>query len=209
MKCADIISSSHAVFVFFQQVNKSRGASLGSRRFHCLQMPALCSFLCSFAQQHLRLWWDLQLLGACELLFWLFHWVTLHLLIVQAICWVFFSNMSVSVVTTVLTDALPALRHRDANVGIFPAVRHQILCLPVVTRSSCLFACPCSTDKQGNYPVHGDDCNYTHCDTGTWAHVMTVLQVLVFYFVRCVLAFSCCVCELYFYKWVHLPLKCK
>lgn len=32
--------------------------------------------------------------------------------------------------------------------------------------------------------------------------VITVLQVLVFYFVRCVLAFSCCVCELYFYKWV-------
>lgn len=32
------------------------------------------------------------------------------------------------------------------------------------------------------------------------ACVMTVLQVLVFYFVRCVLAFSCCVCELYFYK---------
>lgn len=34
---------------------------------------------------------------------------------------------------------------------------------------------------------------------------MTVLQVLVFYFVRCVLAFSCCVCELYFYKWVYTP----
>lgn len=37
------------------------------------------------------------------------------------------------------------------------------------------------------------------------ACVMVVLQVLVFYFVRCVLAFSCCVCELYFYKWVYTP----
>lgn len=33
-----------------------------------------------------------------------------------------------------------------------------------------------------------------------------LLQVLVFYFLRCVLAFSCCVCELYFYKWVHRRL---
>lgn len=32
------------------------------------------------------------------------------------------------------------------------------------------------------------------------ACVALVLQVLVFYFVRCVLAFACCVCELYFYK---------
>lgn len=38
------------------------------------------------------------------------------------------------------------------------------------------------------------------------ACVMIVLQVLVFYFVRCVLAFSCCVCELYFYKWVYTPV---
>lgn len=30
--------------------------------------------------------------------------------------------------------------------------------------------------------------------------LLIVLQMLVFYFVRCVLAFSCCVCELYFYK---------
>lgn len=26
------------------------------------------------------------------------------------------------------------------------------------------------------------------------------IQVLVFYFLRCMLAFTCCVCELYFYK---------
>ncbi|XP_056267647.1 alpha-1,2-mannosyltransferase ALG9 isoform X2 [Pseudoliparis swirei] len=32
------------------------------------------------------------------------------------------------------------------------------------------------------------------------AHVLQTNKVLVFYFVRCVLAFSCCVCELYFYK---------
>lgn len=32
------------------------------------------------------------------------------------------------------------------------------------------------------------------------ACIVCVLQVLVFYFVRCVLAFACCVCELYFYK---------
>lgn len=30
--------------------------------------------------------------------------------------------------------------------------------------------------------------------------MLVLLQVLVFYFVRCVLAFACCVCELYFYK---------
>ncbi|XP_054611345.1 alpha-1,2-mannosyltransferase ALG9 isoform X1 [Dunckerocampus dactyliophorus] len=32
------------------------------------------------------------------------------------------------------------------------------------------------------------------------AHVLQTNKVLVFYIVRCVLAFSCCVCELYFYK---------
>ncbi|XP_077402409.1 alpha-1,2-mannosyltransferase ALG9 isoform X2 [Vanacampus margaritifer] len=32
------------------------------------------------------------------------------------------------------------------------------------------------------------------------AHVLQTSKVLVFYFVRCVLAFCCCVCELYFYK---------
>ncbi|XP_028322990.1 alpha-1,2-mannosyltransferase ALG9 isoform X2 [Gouania willdenowi] len=32
------------------------------------------------------------------------------------------------------------------------------------------------------------------------AHVLQTNKVLVFYFVRCVLAFSCCVCELYFYN---------
>ncbi|KAE8287527.1 Alpha-1,2-mannosyltransferase ALG9 [Larimichthys crocea] len=32
------------------------------------------------------------------------------------------------------------------------------------------------------------------------AHVLQTKKVLVFYFVRCLLAFSCCVCELYFYK---------
>uniref|UniRef100_A0A8C5CXK7 Mannosyltransferase n=1 Tax=Gadus morhua TaxID=8049 RepID=A0A8C5CXK7_GADMO len=32
------------------------------------------------------------------------------------------------------------------------------------------------------------------------AHVLQTNKVLVFYFVRCVLAFCCCVCELYFYK---------
>lgn len=39
---------------------------------------------------------------------------------------------------------------------------------------------------------------------------LVLLQVLVFYFVRCVLAFACCVCELYFYKWVHslIALAC-
>lgn len=55
------------------------------------------------------------------------------------------------VIVTVLSDALPAVWHRDANVGIFSAVRHQVVRLLVATRSSCLFACPRSTDKQGNY----------------------------------------------------------
>ncbi|KAL0995005.1 hypothetical protein UPYG_G00130540 [Umbra pygmaea] len=32
------------------------------------------------------------------------------------------------------------------------------------------------------------------------AHILQTNKVLVFYFVRCVLAFTCCVCELYFYK---------
>ncbi|XP_051903118.1 alpha-1,2-mannosyltransferase ALG9 isoform X1 [Hippocampus zosterae] len=32
------------------------------------------------------------------------------------------------------------------------------------------------------------------------AHVLQTSKVLVFYFVRCVLAFCCCACELYFYK---------
>lgn len=49
-----------------------------------------------------------------------------------------------------MTDALPAVRYRDANMGIFSTVCHQIVRLPVVTCSSCLFARPCSTDKQGN-----------------------------------------------------------
>lgn len=116
-------------------------------------------------------------------------------------------------IMTVLTDALPAVWHRDANMGIFSAVRHQVIRLLMATRSSCLFACPCFTDKQGNYSrlaiitafvvivdiiiiIVGYLQELQVC-------VMIVLQVLVFYFVRCVLAFSCCVCELYFYKWVH------
>ncbi|XP_052385135.1 alpha-1,2-mannosyltransferase ALG9 isoform X7 [Oncorhynchus keta] len=32
------------------------------------------------------------------------------------------------------------------------------------------------------------------------SHILQTNKVLVFYFVRCVLAFSCCICELYFYK---------
>lgn len=51
----------------------------------------------------------------------------------------------------VLTDALLALRHRNANMGILSTVCHQVLCLLMVTCTSCLLACPCSTDKQGKY----------------------------------------------------------
>lgn len=58
--------------------------------------------------------------------------------------------MSVFVMFTVLTDALPAVRYRDANMGIFTPVCHQVVRLFVVTCSSCLFTCPCSTDEQGN-----------------------------------------------------------
>lgn len=58
--------------------------------------------------------------------------------------------MSEFVMLTVLADALPAVRHRDANVGIFSAVCHQVVRLFVVTCSTCLFTCPCSTDEQGN-----------------------------------------------------------
>lgn len=59
--------------------------------------------------------------------------------------------MCVTVVMTVLTDALPAVRHRDADMGVFSTVRHQVIRLLMATRSSCLFARTCSTDKQGNY----------------------------------------------------------
>lgn len=142
----------------------------------------------------------------------------------------------------ILTDALPAVRYGDADVGVLSAVRHQIICLLVATRSSCLFARARPTDKQGNYfnrlEMHHVvfkavpfvrcclcfwllrvSCFYIFitsfvwsCAAGTYLLtlcrgfrvflVIAVLQVLVFYFVRCVLAFSCCVCELYFYKWV-------
>lgn len=51
----------------------------------------------------------------------------------------------------ILTDALPAVRYGDADVGVLSAVRHQIICLLVATRSSCLFARARPTDKQGNY----------------------------------------------------------
>lgn len=54
-------------------------------------------------------------------------------------------------VLTVLTDALLAVRHRDADVGVFASVRHQVIRLLVATRSSSLFACTRSTDKQGNF----------------------------------------------------------
>lgn len=52
---------------------------------------------------------------------------------------------------TVLTDALPTLWHRDADLGVFSAIRHQVICLLMATCSSCLFTRTCSTDKQGNY----------------------------------------------------------
>lgn len=52
-------------------------------------------------------------------------------------------------VLTVLTDALLAVRHRDADVGVFASVRHQVIRLLMATRSSGLFACTRSTDKQG------------------------------------------------------------
>lgn len=55
-----------------------------------------------------------------------------------------------NVVVNVLTDALLAIRHRDADVGVLSFVRHQVICLLMATRSSGLFACTCSTDKQGN-----------------------------------------------------------
>lgn len=51
----------------------------------------------------------------------------------------------------ILTDALPAVRYGDADVGVLSAVRHQIIRLLVATRSSCLFARARPTDKQGNY----------------------------------------------------------
>lgn len=51
----------------------------------------------------------------------------------------------------ILTDALPAVRYGDADVGVLSAVRHQIICLLVATRSSRLFARARPADKQGNY----------------------------------------------------------
>lgn len=52
---------------------------------------------------------------------------------------------------TVLTDALLAVRHGDADVGVFASVRHQVIRLLMATRSPGLFACTRSTDKQGNF----------------------------------------------------------
>lgn len=46
------------------QVSQPWRAGLGSGRFHRIQMSPLRSILCRFAQQHLRLRRDLQLLGA-------------------------------------------------------------------------------------------------------------------------------------------------
>lgn len=51
------------------------------------------------------------------------------------------------------TDALPLVRHRAANVGVFSIVCHQILRLFMVTCSACLSARPCSTDQQGGSRV--------------------------------------------------------
>lgn len=52
---------------------------------------------------------------------------------------------------SLVTDALPAVWLRDANMGIFSFVRHQVVRILMVTRSSCLLACPCSADEQGNW----------------------------------------------------------
>lgn len=166
-------------------------------------MPALCTVLCSSAQQHIWLWWNLQLLGACE---WQSQKSSVYLR----------GLATGNGVVIVLTDALLAVRHRDADVGVFASVRHQVICLLMATCSSGMFACTRSTDKQGNFIYFN-----TFHELLSWIAVlavcadtngvfppkpngliMLVLQVLVFYFVRCVLAFACCVCELYFYKWV-------
>lgn len=53
----------------------------------------------------------------------------------------------------VLTDALLAVRYRDADVGVFSFVRHQVICLLMATCSSGLFACTRSTDEQGNFTL--------------------------------------------------------
>lgn len=58
-----------------------------------------------------------------------------------------------SVVMNVLTDALLAVRYRDADVGVFSSVRHQVICLLMATCSSGLFACTRSTDEQGNFTL--------------------------------------------------------
>lgn len=54
------------------------------------------------------------------------------------------------VVLLVLTDALLAVWHRDADVGVLSPVRHQVLRLLMATRSSGLFTRTHSADKQGN-----------------------------------------------------------
>lgn len=54
-------------------------------------------------------------------------------------------------VLTVLTDALPAVWYRDADMGVFATVCHQVICLLMATRSAGLFARTCITDKQGDY----------------------------------------------------------
>lgn len=66
-------------------------------------------------------------------------------------CSSLFNCLCVWLLITVFTDALPAVWHRDADMGIFSTVCHQVICLLVATCSSCLFTRPCSTDKQGNY----------------------------------------------------------
>lgn len=56
-----------------------------------------------------------------------------------------------TVFLNVLTDALLAVRHRDADVGVFSSVRHQVIRLPVATCSPGLFARTRSTDEQGTF----------------------------------------------------------
>lgn len=50
---------------------------------------------------------------------------------------------------SVSSDSLPAVRERDADVGIFPRLRHSLLCLPVAARSSCLLSRQDTSNQQG------------------------------------------------------------
>lgn len=48
-----------------------------------------------------------------------------------------------------ISDSLPAVWERDADMGVLPRLCHSLLCVPVAACPSCMLPCQDTADQQG------------------------------------------------------------